>query len=241
MFGQVSADPYLWPFDVSLRSDNTALLIIDMQADFLSRGGCVDQMGYDLSLTRKAIGPIKALLDVCRQKGFRIIHTREGHRPDLSDLPARKRFRSANSGAEFGSKGPLGRVLIRGEQGWDIIEELQPLPGEAVVDKPGYGAFYATDLELILRTARVQNLILTGITTDVCVHSTMRDAADRGFDCLLLSDCTGATVEANHEAAFSMVKQEGGVFGAVATSADVLAVLQSPQPATEHAAVPTST
>jgi len=222
----IQGNPYPYPYDGDLTAQNTALIVIDMQIDFCGPGGYVDRMGYDLSLTRRAIEPIKRLLATARAiPGFTIIHTREGHRPDLSDLPANKRWRSKQIGAEIGSAGPAGRILVRGEPGWEIIGELAPEKGEIVIDKPGKGSFYATDLDLILKTKGIRNLILTGITTDVCVHTTMREANDRGYECLILEDCTGATDPGNHLAALKMVTMQGGVFGSVSDSGKAIEAL----------------
>jgi nicotinamidase-related amidase len=227
----IPADPYPWPYDGNLTPQNTAVVVIDMQTDFCGNGGYIDLLGYDLTNSRACIDPIQKLLARMRALGFHVIHTREGHRPDLSDLPANKRWRSrrlqgggpAQTG--IGDEGPCGRVLVRGEPGWEIIPELAPKEGEPIIDKPGKGSFYATDLDMILRQRGVRNIVLTGITTDVCVHTTMRDANDRGYECVIFSDCCAATDAGNHAAALKMVTMQNGVFGAVSTSKALLEAL----------------
>ena len=227
----VDAYPYRWPYDGNLVPGRTALLLIDWQHDFCGHGGYVEAMGYDISLTRRGIAPTAVVLDACRQvPGFTIVHTREGHRPDLSDCPPNKLWRSRQMGAGIGDAGPGGRILVRGEPGWQIVDELRPAEREPIVDKPTKGAFTATDLDLVLRSRGITHLILTGITTDVCVSTTMREANDRGYECLLLEDCAGATDPANHQAAIKMVTMQGGVFGSISDSHRFLLALALLQP-----------
>lgn len=222
----IEAVPYQWPFDHSFNARETALIIVDMQTDFCGEGGFIHSMGIDVSEIRKVIPSIQKLLATVRKiPDFTVIHTREGHRPDLSDLPANKLWRSQQMNVGIGDPGPCGRFLVRGEPGWDIIPELKPLPSEPIIDKPGKGAFYGTDLDKILRTKGIKNLIFTGITTDVCVHSTIRDANDRGYECLLLKDCTGATVHGNYLSALDTMTMQNGLFGCVSDSEAVLAAI----------------
>ncbi|MGF1625273.1 MAG: cysteine hydrolase family protein [Alphaproteobacteria bacterium] len=225
----IDADPYPWPFDGAWAPADTALMLIDLQVDFCKEGGYVHQMGESVADTGAVIAPTQAVLAAARAAGLHVIHTREGHRPDLSDLNANKLWRSARTGAAIGSPGPCGRILTRGEPGWEIVPELAPLPDEPVIDKPGKGAFHATDLEMLLQRAGIRNLIFTGVTTDCCVHTTMRDANDRGYECLLLSDCCAATAQANHEAVLRITTMGNGLFGCVAPSSALLGALRQAQ------------
>ena len=202
--------------------DDTALLIIDMQRDFLDPDGYVARGGVDVAILRAIIPRVQSLLHAARVAGITVIHTREGHRSDLADLNAAKQRRATRAGAPFGSRGPLGRLLVRGEPGHAIIAELAPLPGEPVIDKPGYGAFYQTDLELVLRRAGIKALAVCGVTTDVCVHSTVREAIDRGFECVTVGDACAAGDPAIHEAMLACIAGEGGILGQVASTEQVL-------------------
>jgi biuret amidohydrolase len=217
----IQAKPYDFAFDPA----RAALLIIDMQRDFVEPGGFGAALGNDVSRLRPAIAPLRALLAAARRAGLCVIHTREGHNPDLSDLHETKRLRG-HGALTIGDMGPMGRILIVGEPGHDIIPELAPIPGEPVVDKPGKGAFYNTELAAILHTRRISQLIVCGVTTEVCVHTTVREANDRGIDCLVLSDCTASYFPEFHETALKMIVAQGGIFGWVAASQDVIAALE---------------
>ncbi len=202
---------------------STALLVIDMQRDFCAPGGYADCAGLDIQRLRAPIPVLQRLLAVAREQALLVVHTREGHRADLSDLTESKRLRAANAGAPIGSQGPLGRLLIRGEYGHDLIDELQPVAGEPVVDKPGYSAFASTDLDLLLRNRGISKLLIGGVTTEVCVSSTLRDAIERGYVCTLISDACASAYADLHAAALAMVDVEGGVFGRVCDSRQLLA------------------
>jgi nicotinamidase-related amidase len=218
---QIKAEPYAFEFDPK----TTALLMIDMQRDFLEKGGFGEMLGNDVSLVRSAIAPCKTVLEAVREAGIAVIHTREGHRPDLFDAPPSKLARG-HLKTGIGDQGPMGRVLVRGEPGHDIIPELYPKPGEPVVDKPGKGAFYETDLNSMLKNKGIRTLIVCGVTTEVCVNTTVREANDRGYDCLVLSDCVGSYFPEFQRVALEMIKAQGGIFGWVASSKEALAVLK---------------
>ncbi|MDQ7910472.1 cysteine hydrolase [Phytohabitans sp. ZYX-F-186] len=213
------------PAPFSFEPASTALLVIDMQRDFLLPGGFGETLGNDVGQLRRTIAPLAALLAGWRAAGLTVIHTREGHLPDLSDCPPAKLARGAPS-MRIGDEGPLGRILIRGEYGHDIVDELAPAPGEPVIDKPGKGAFYATDLGALLDEKKVASLVVTGVTTEVCVHTTVREANDRGYECLVLADCVGSYFPEFQRVGLDMIAAQGGIFGWVADSTDVLRALQ---------------
>jgi nicotinamidase-related amidase len=216
----VSAEPEA----ISIDPQRTALILIDMQRDFLEPGGFGETLGNDVSLLQAAVAPCKALLEGARHHGLLIIHTREGHRPDLSDAPRAKVERGAPS-ARIGAPGPMGRILVRGEPGHDLIPELYPRAGETVIDKPGKGAFFATDLHAILINRGIENLIVCGVTTEVCVHTTVREANDRGYRCIVPSDCCASYFPEFHEIGLRMIKAQGGIFGWVSDARRLLAAL----------------
>src|SRR6266404_6096550 len=209
------------PAPVSFELDHTALLIIDMQRDFLEPGGFGAALGNDVSRLRAAVELCRAVLAAARKAGITVIHTREGHRPDLSDAP-RLKVERGDAALRIGAAGPMGRILVRGEPGHDIIPELYPAPGEPVIDKPGKGAFCQTDLELILRNRGIETLLVCGVTTEVCVNTTVREANDRGFRCIVLSDCCASYFPEFHQAGLAMIKAQGGIFGWVSASQHVL-------------------
>jgi len=216
----IEAEPYTF----ELIPSRCALVIIDMQRDFLEPGGFGEMLGNDVSQLRRTIDPNRKLLDAWRRAGLQVIHTREGHRPDLTDLPPAKKIRG-RSATCIGDAGPMGRILVRGEIGHDIIPELYPLISEPVIDKPGKGAFFATDLQAILQHRNITQLVVTGVTTEVCVNTTVREANDRGFDCLVLEDCVGSYFPEFHAMGLKMVKAQGGIFGWVGSSAPLLNAL----------------
>ena len=220
----VEAEPYAYEFDPA----HSALLIIDMQRDFLEPAGFGEMLGNDVSQLRRTIEPNQRLLAAWRAAGLTVIHTRQGHRPDLSDLPHAKKIRGGGT-TTIGDVGPMGRILVRGEEGHDIIPELYPLPSEPVIDKPGKGAFFATDLHAILQNRGIKKLIVTGVTTEVCVNTTVREANDRGYDCLVPEDCVGSYFPEFQEAGLKMIKAQGGIFGWVSDSSKILAVLKNGQ------------
>ena len=212
------------PYAIDLDPSTCALLIIDMQRDFLEPGGFGEALGNDVGELRHAIAPTARFLAAWRKAGLGVIHTREGHRPDLSDLPPSKKVRGGGP-LSIGDAGPLGRILVRGEVGHGIIDELAPIAGEPVIDKPGKGAFYATDLQTVLTARNIRQLLVAGVTTEVCVHTTIREANDRGYDCVALSDCCASYFPHFHRTALDMIVAQGGIFGWVASSTSVLAAL----------------
>ena len=212
------------PYDFEFHPRRTALLVIDMQRDFVEPGGFGEQLGNDVSRLRRVIPPLQRLLATMRQDAYLVIHTREGHRADLSDCPPAKLARGRLS-CGIGDVGPMGRVLVRGSYGHDIVDELKPLAEEAVLDKPGKGAFFATDLDLMLRNHGIESLVVTGVTTEVCVNTTVREANDRGYECLVLDDCVGSYFPEFQEYALRMIKAQGGIFGWVTGSAELQAAM----------------
>ena len=217
------------PYAFELRAATTALLVIDMQRDFLEPGGFGALLGNDVSLLERVVEPLAVVLAAARATGMLVVHTREGHRPDLADCPPAKLARGRLA-TGIGDPGPNGRILVRGEAGHDIVHELAPIADEVVLDKPGKGAFYATDLELLLRNRGITSLIVTGVTTEVCVHTTVREANDRGFECLVPGDCVGSYFPEFHEAGLRMIAAQGGIFGWVSSSVELLSALDAAMP-----------
>lgn len=217
----VNAEPYDFEFD----PEATALVVIDMQRDFLYRGGFGEMLGNDVSQLARTIAPTQKVLSAFRRAGLKVAHTREGHRPDLADCPPSKRRRGKLK-VGIGDDGPMGRILVRGYEGHDIVKELAPVEGEPVIDKPGKGAFYATDLQTILENWGVRSLVVCGVTTEVCVNTSVREANDRGYECLVLEDCVGSYFPEFQKAGIAMIKAQGGIFGWVAQSSALLPVLE---------------
>lgn len=215
-----------------LEPAQTALIVIDMQRDFCSLGGYADSAGMDISRMQAVVGQVHALLEAARAAGLLVVHTREGHKPDLSDCSPAKLQRSVTAGAPIGCLGPMGRLLVRGEYGHDFVDQLKPLPGETVIDKPGYGAFHATELGSVLAAHRIEHLIICGVTTEVCVHSTLREAVDRGYHCITISDATAASQPEHQAPALAMIGVEGGIFGRLMHAAQCVAALKANQPET---------
>lgn len=223
---QIKSEPYAWPYDGNLTPDNTALLVIDMQIDFCAKGGWCAERGLDVSRTASIIPALQKLLTVARKvPGLTVIHTREGHRADLIDLPDNKLWRSRLWGGGIGDEGPMGRFLTRGNTCWDIVPELYPIEGEPVIDKCGKGSFVATDLEQLLRLKGIKNLIFTGVTAECCVHTTMRHANDLGFECVLLSDCTESVAEEDYSYIIEHTKRTG-LFGVLSDSIEIMQWMQ---------------
>ena len=212
------------PSTLVVELDHAALIIIDMQRDFLEPGGFGETLGNDVSLLQAAVAPLRKVLDAARAAKMLVIHTREGHRPDLSDAPRHKVERGEPS-LRIGAPGPMGRILVRGEPGHDIIPELYPRSGEPVVDKPGKGAFYATELQSILDNRDIENLIVCGVTTEVCVHTTVREGNDRGYRCIVPSDCCASYFPEFHAAGLAMIRAQGGIFGWVTDSERVISAI----------------
>ncbi|MFA1820876.1 cysteine hydrolase family protein [Virgibacillus oceani] len=219
----MKAKPYEFDFDI----EKTALVIIDMQRDFCAAGGFGEKLGNDVTATSSIIPTIENVLNQARESDLFVVHTREGHRPDLTDCPPSKLNRGRKQGAGIGDEGPMGRILVRGEYGHDIVDELTPIEGEVIIDKPGKGAFYQTDLETILKNKGITNLLVGGVTTHVCVQTTIREANDRGFNCLLLEDCSAAFDPKDHEDSIRMIHQQGAIFGWTAPSKNLLEALKN--------------
>ncbi|TCI27628.1 cysteine hydrolase [Exiguobacterium sp. SH5S4] len=210
------------PYEFTFRSESTALVLIDMQRDFCAPGGFGEKLGNDITLTQSIIPQTQRVLEAARAAGMTVIHTREGHVPDLSDCPPSKLNRGKKQGAGIGDEGPMGRILVRGEYGHDIVDELKPLDGETIIDKPGKGAFYNTELDDVLKQKGITHLLVGGVTTHVCVQTTIREANDRGYECLLLEDCSAAFDPKDHEDSIRMIHQQGGIFGWTAPSSEFL-------------------